>query len=278
MTKRITIPLDAPALARGVGFFETILVVRGAPVLLEAHWRRLASGAESLRFPAPPREAFERENRSAASAIAAMPEASVRVSWLAIGIDVQDPRSWRLVSLSGPVPETTLRRRRRGRVIVLGNHIPRPTPGLKTVSYVPSVLGLREAHEKNADEALFTDARGRILEGTTSNVFAVRDDVLITPPVSAGLLPGVMRAWVIANAREAGFRVRERLLTRDDLVAGSFLTGSLTRIAPIRFVDGERAALRGDACRALAQLFEAEIRALVAEASGVRATARGRRH
>jgi 4-amino-4-deoxychorismate lyase len=172
MTKTITIPVDAPALVRGVGFFETILVVRGEPILLEEHWRRLASGAESLCFPSPSREAFEREARRAATDVAATKEASVRVSWLAIGHDVQDARSWKLVSLSGPIPEGTLRRRRRGRVIVLGRHIPRPTPGLKTVSYVPSVLGLREAHERNADEALFTDPRGRILEGTTSNVFA----------------------------------------------------------------------------------------------------------
>jgi branched-chain amino acid aminotransferase len=263
MTKTITIPLDAPALARGVGFFETILVVRGEPVLLEQHWRRLASGADSLRFPSPSREAFEREARRAAGAVAELKEASTRVSWIAIGSDVQDARSWKLVSLSGPIPATTLARRRRGRVIVLGKHIPRPTPGLKTVSYVPSVLGLREAHEKNADEALFTDARGRILEGTASNVFAVRGDVLVTPPVSAGLLPGVMRGWVIARATAAGIAVRERLLTRADLLAGSFLTGSLAKIVPIRTVDGARAADPGELCRALASAFDEELRLLV---------------
>ena len=260
MTKTITIPLDSPALARGVGFFETILVVRGEPVLLGAHWTRLATGAESIRFPAPSQSAFEREARRATSSFTAMAESSVRVSWLAVGSDIQSARSWRLVSHAGPVPETTLRRRRRGRVIVLGKHIPRPTPGLKTVSYVPSMLGLREAHENNADEALFTNARGRILEGTTSNVFAVKDNMLITPPVSAGLLPGVMRAWVIANARGLGLRVRERLLPREDLLAGSFLTGSLTKIAPIRYVDGVRATPPGAAWRALSGRFETELR------------------
>jgi branched-subunit amino acid aminotransferase/4-amino-4-deoxychorismate lyase len=262
MTKTITIPLDAPALARGVGFFETILVVRGEPILLEEHWRRLASGAESLRFPSPSRDAFEREARRAASEVTDLKEASARVSWLAIGSDVEDPRSWKLASLSGPIPEATMRRRRRGRVIVLGKHIPRPIPGLKTVSYVPSVLGLREAHEKNADEALFTDARGRILEGTTSNVFALQGDVLFTPPISAGLLPGVMRAWVIRRACAAGLEVRERLLNRGDLLAGSFLTGSLAKIAPVRLVDGVRAAPPGDVVRALVKAFEDELRLL----------------
>jgi len=262
MTKTITIPIDAPALARGVGFFETILVVRGEPILVDEHWRRLASGAESLRFPSPSRDAFERETRRAASAIAAMKEGSARVSWLAIGSDVQDPRSWKLVSLSGPIPASTMQRRRRGRVIVLGKHIPRPTPGLKTVSYVPSVLGLREAHEKNADEALFTDPRGRILEGTASNVFAVQGDALVTPPLSAGLLPGVMRGWVIRRAIVAGLEVRERLLTRRDLLEGSFLTGSLAKIVPIRAVDGARAADPGDIVLAIVKAFDDELRLL----------------
>ena len=258
MTRTITLSLDAPALARGVGFFETVLVVRGEPVLLEQHWRRLATGAESLRFPSPSRDAFEKEARRAAIEVDGLKEASLRVWWLATGSDVQDPRSWRLASMAGPIPAGTLQRRKRGRVVVLGRHVPRPTPGLKTVSYVPSVLGLREAHERNADEALFTDARGRILEGTTSNVFAVKGDTLITPPVSAGLLPGVMRAWVIARATAAGLTVRERLLTRADLLAGSVLTGSLTKIAPVRYVDGVRAADPGDLCRALAKSFESE--------------------
>jgi branched-subunit amino acid aminotransferase/4-amino-4-deoxychorismate lyase len=144
-------------------------------------------------------------------------------------------------------------------VIILGSDLGRTSPQLKSVSYIPSVLGLREAHRREADEALFTNEKGRILEGTTSNVFAISGDTLVTPPVSAGLLPGVMRRWVVENAARAGLDVRERTLTRKDLTGGSFLTGSLTRIARIRYVDGAKCRLPGPALRKLESLFEREV-------------------
>lgn len=259
MTRKILISLDAPALARGVGFFETILVVRGRPMFLDEHFERMQRGVESLEFPPPEAAAFAREAANAVKSVADLEEGSIRISWLAVAGDLDRRASWRLVATSGKVPDATLRRRSRGRVIILGAHMGRTRPELKTVSYVPSVLGLREAARRGADEALFTSDEGKILEGTTSNVFALAGDTLITPPVSAGLLPGVMRRWVVENADRVGLEVRERTLTRDDLLAGSFLTGSLTRIARIRFVDGVRCRLPGPRLRKLERLLESEV-------------------
>jgi branched-subunit amino acid aminotransferase/4-amino-4-deoxychorismate lyase len=261
VTRKILVPLDAPALARGIGFFETILVVKGRPAFLDEHFERMRSGAESIGFPGPAASAFVKEAARATKEVARHEEASIRISWLAIGSDLDRLGSWKLVSTSGRVPEATLRRRARGRVIVLGSSMGRTRPELKTVSYVPSVLGLREAARRDADEALFTNDEGEILEGTTSNVFALAGDTLITPPVSAGLLPGVMRRWVVENAERAGLEVRERTLTRDDLLAGSFLTGSLTRIARIRFLDEIRCRLPGPKLRRLERMLERELEA-----------------
>lgn len=260
MTKTVSIPLDAPALARGIGFFETLLVVRGEPVLLREHYERMAAGTRSIGLPSPGWAAFERIARREARRHAKLAEASLRVSWLAIGHDIDAIRSWRLYALAGPVPDATLLRRRRGRVIILRNQIARTSPALKTVSYIPSVLGLREAHRQRADEALFTDSEGRILEGTTSNVFAVNREEIVTPPVAAGLLPGVMRAWVERVAPEAGFRVTERVLQSSELLEGAFLTGSLTTIAPIRFVDGQRCGNCADVVSKLRRRWALEIR------------------
>lgn len=259
MTRKILIPLDAPALARGVGFFETMLVVRGRPVFLREHYERMASGVMSIDLPAPDEKLFDREAMKAARAVAHLDEASVRLSWLAVNGDIDSRDSWRLFAVSGAIPEATMRRRARGNVILLGSHLGRTSPELKSVSYIPSVLGLREAARRNADEALFTDAKGGILEGTTSNVFALTGTTLVTPPVSAGLLPGVMRRWVVENAARAGLEVRERTLTKKDLLAGSFLTGSLTRFSRIRHVDGEACRLPGPALRKLERLFAIEI-------------------
>jgi branched-subunit amino acid aminotransferase/4-amino-4-deoxychorismate lyase len=100
---------------------------------------------------------------------------------------------------------------------------------------------------------------GRVLEGTATNVFAVDGDTLLTPPVEAGILPGIVRAWVIENASRAGWSVKARLLGRDDLLGGSFLTGSLTCLAPIQSVDGQTAQAAGERFDQLAGLFEGEV-------------------
>lgn len=232
----------SPAAAHGAGLFETILVVRGRPVLLDAHVTRLLASCEALGFTPPARARLAKQILRAASSAAESREAALRVAWLATRDDLRGEESWSAVASIGPIPRGTLARRRRGRVVVLDPGYVRSLPQHKTTSYLPCILALREAQARGADEALFVDAKGRILEGSTTNIFAVDGTRLITPPVSAGLLPGVTRAWVIDAARELGVRVVERIPTRDALLAGSFMTGSLTMIAPVREVDGLRCA------------------------------------
>lgn len=232
----------SPAAVHGMGLFETVLVVRGRPVLLDAHLERLFASCEAFGFTPPDRARLAKQLVRAASSAAESREAALRVAWLATSDDLRDEMSWSAVASIGTIPRGTLARRRRGRVVVLDAGYVRSLPQHKTTSYLPCILALREAQARGADEALFVDGKGRILEGSTTNVFAVDGTRLITAPVSAGLLPGITRAWVIDAARDMGVRVVERALTRDALLAGSFMTGSLTTIAPIREVDGVRCA------------------------------------
>ena len=127
-------------------------------------------------------------------------------------------------------------------------------PGFKTVGDAARMLARREAAHRNADEALFSDRNGRVLEGASTNIFASSGDVLRTPP-AGGILPGTVRAWVIQNAPLAGFRVEEAPLTEEDLLGGSFLTSSLTPLAPIRSVNGQRSAPLGKRYLALNEAF-----------------------
>ena len=69
--------------------------------------------------------------------------------------------------------------------------------GLKTTSYAENVVALHAAHDAGASEALFCDTQGNVCEGTGSNVFAVIDGELVTPPLSTGCLAGVTRAVVL---------------------------------------------------------------------------------
>ena len=82
--------------------------------------------------------------------------------------------------------------------------------GLKTISYAANVRALAYAHERGAGEAIFANTQGNLCEATGSNVFVVRDGVLVTPPATAGCLLGVTRALILELAREVGIAAEER--------------------------------------------------------------------
>ena len=90
--------------------------------------------------------------------------------------------------------------------------------GLKTISYAANVRALAYAHERGAGEAIFANTQGNLCEATGSNVFLVRDGVLITPPPSAGCLLGVTRALLLElGARGSGIATEERDVPIDAL-------------------------------------------------------------
>jgi branched-subunit amino acid aminotransferase/4-amino-4-deoxychorismate lyase len=234
VTSTIRLPAGAPALVHGIGLFETMRVVRGRVLHQEAHFDRMLASAQALGFENPASSRFHAETARALAAFGACAgEASMRCSWIQC-----DPDDWRMLATASEIPDVTLRRRRRGRVITLGRELVRSMPVHKLTSYAACVIGLQNAVAAGADEGLFVDSRRRILEGTSTNVFAIDGETLLTPPIRAGILPGVTRALVIDEAHARGWRVVERTLTKDDLLRGSFLTGSLTGIAAIRVLDG----------------------------------------
>ena len=238
MTKELRVSVDAPALAHGLGLFETLLVVRGRAVQVEEHLQRMLASARALSFPLPDEDAFRLAVTKAAKEVASLEEAALRCMFLAMS-----DTAWRLTASAAPIPATTLLRRRRGRAITLAHG--RALPEHKLTSYAASTIGLRQAIAQGAEEGLFLDSRGRVLEGTATNVFAIDDATLLTAPVHAGILPGVVRAWVLAHAARAGLTVVERAPSMEELRRGGFFTSSLTTLAPIRRIDGIACAAPG---------------------------------
>jgi len=111
---------------------------------------------------------------------------------------------------------------------------------VKTLSYTDAVVGLLEAQEHGADEALFLDGDDHCSEASASNLFMVTGATLVTPPISCGALPGITRATVLQLAVELGIGAVERECTLDDLLRAdeAFLTSSLRGIAPLVRVNG----------------------------------------
>lgn len=105
--------------------------------------------------------------------------------------------------------------------------------------YVNSVMAKREAQLSGYDEAILLDTQGYVAEGSGENIFIVVAGQLITPPLSASILPGITRDTVMVLAREMGLLVREERFTRDQLLLADevFLTGTAAEVTPVCEVD-----------------------------------------
>jgi para-aminobenzoate synthetase/4-amino-4-deoxychorismate lyase len=108
-----------------------------------------------------------------------------------------------------------------------------------TIAPLPVAAGDFRLRHKTSDRAFYDDARqgfetlfevdGHITEGSFTNLFVERGGVLLTPPLSAGLLPGVLRADLIESGRAV-----EAPLTRTDLAHGFFIGNALRGLIPAK--------------------------------------------
>jgi len=130
-------------------------------------------------------------------------------------------------------------------------------PRAKTGNYLNNMLGLIEARREGDDDALFLNAEGELTESTTSNLWIVENGTILTPPLAAGLLPGITRDWLFAQhpgAREEAID-RPRLDRADEV----FLTGTIKGVMPVRRVDGSAVGegTPGPITRSLMEAYEA---------------------
>ena len=107
--------------------------------------------------------------------------------------------------------------------------------------YINSILALHEALDAGCDEALLLDNEGYVAEGSGENIFIVRDGVLHTPELTS-CLDGITRNTVFHLAAEAGLKVVERRITRDEVYIcdEAFFTGTAAEVLPIRELDGRQ--------------------------------------
>jgi branched-chain amino acid aminotransferase len=111
-----------------------------------------------------------------------------------------------------------------------------PLAGAKTTSYLDNTLAFEHARAAGATEALILNTRGEVCEGSRTNLFAVCGGRLITPPLSAGCLPGVTRALVLEHGDALEETIRPADLRR---ASEGFLTSTLRGAQPIATIDGE---------------------------------------
>lgn len=137
-----------------------------------------------------------------------------------------------------------------------------PTGTKASGVYVNSSLAKMEAAKAGYDEAIMLNEHGRVAEGSGENVFVVRDGVLVTPPTSEGVLPGITRAAILDLARDRDIPVEQTPLLRQDLYTAdeAFFTGTAAEIVPIRSVDDRVIGPPGPITKQLQDVFFSVVR------------------
>jgi branched-chain amino acid aminotransferase len=225
----------------GDGVFETLKVVHGVPFALRRHLARLTSSARGLGLADPDLDTVHRAIREALAANAGADVGRLRITWTGGPAPLGSERgrsAGTLVVAVGPAtqwPETES-------VVVVpwARNERSPVAGLKTTSYAENVVALAHARERHATEALFADTKGRLSEGTGSNVFVVMDGQLLTPSLACGCLAGVTRALVLEWCGGQEVELPLAALHEADEV---FLTSSTRDLIPVGRIDAHAVSM-----------------------------------
>ena len=205
----------------GWGLFTTLRIVDGEAFAFERHWRRLEKDAAIIRMPIPYAGPRVRVNLQEAIRENSVTEGCARIYLLynQVGFWRSDEAMPQvdLIIYTAPLPDyrepvrLTLREH--------GRHAASPLAGVKMISWLPNVWSVAEAQKEGFDEVVLLNERGEVAECTAANVYLVKGDKILTPPLSSGCLEGVTRGVLFEIAGEAGVSVKEQVLRPEDLYA-----------------------------------------------------------
>ncbi len=219
----------------GEGLFETFRVYPGRNLaFVEDHLDRMAEGCRFFVLPFSKKQALD-ALKLALNEVPADEDARLRLSLISHGdhgvAKVTFETTWQ------PLKEMNTQQ---GRGVELGlapfqRFSKSPLVRFKTTSYLENIFVFTWARGKGFFDALFTNECGAITEGSITNVFFLSKGHILTPPVEAGLLPGITRKQIITVARARGFSVSESTVAPGDLKGfdGAFVTNSVIEILPV---------------------------------------------
>jgi branched-chain amino acid aminotransferase len=142
------------------------------------------------------------------------------------------------------------------------DHNTMPPASKTTGNYVNSSLAKVEALKAGYDEAIMLAPSGLVAECSGENLFVSRDDILLTPPLSAGALEGITQNSVMTIARDLGFEVRVDNLARSDLYIAqeAFVCGTAAEVSSVNSVDDRVLPCPGPKTKAIAEVYGRAVR------------------
>ena len=234
----------------GDGVFEGIRVYGGRVFLHQQHIDRLFESAKAIRLVIP---------MSPAEVIAAV-EKTVKANNIidgyvrlvvtrgagSLGLDIRKTSNPQVIVIADTIslypPETYTKGMNLVTASTIRNHPGALSSRIKSLNYLNNILARIEGTDAGMVEALMLNHKGEVAECTGDNIFIVKNRVLMTPGLDAGILEGITRNAVMQLAIEGGYEVLETSMTRHDLYVADemFLTGTAAEVVAVVSLDGRK--------------------------------------
>jgi branched-chain amino acid aminotransferase len=236
----------------GEGVYETLRTYNGQPFLFDRHVRRLRASAGMLALDVPLGDADIDARCRETMRAAELGESTGREAYIrilvtrGIGELTYDPAACPTPSIVvivkpnvAPSSHAFERGVKVALVPIVRNHPDTVNPRIKSNNLINNALAMQEAVRRGAFEGVMRNYKGELAECTQSNLFIVKNGMALTPPLDAGLLPGITREFLFEVGAEVGITVRDAVLRDDDLFGAdeAFLTSTTREAVPIVQVD-----------------------------------------
>ena len=232
----------------GDSVYEVVSTLDNQPCFLDKHLTRLYASAQAISLEIPRDKEWFLEQLKNTLIAAGNDESYIRIIVTRgvgeLNIDpssCEHPNIILMVMDVTEYPKTCYEKGIRVALVSIKRN-PRDAlnPNIKTGNYLNNVLAKMEANKLGAQDAIMVNPWGYLTEGTTSNLFFIREGHILTPSIDCGILSGITREMVIQLAKENGFHMEEGEWPGEELLKADeiFLTGTLKKVMPVSHLDG----------------------------------------
>lgn len=219
------------ALAYGFGLFETLKIHRGKIFFMDEHFKRLENGCEELSI------SLEHDLYQIKKSCANLLKANDMVFGTLKILYAKNRDKYDLLLFTRENTYTDEKYKKGFRICFAGtkkNPYAKLT-FIKSNNYLENVLEKQKAADKGYDEAIFLNVSDKLSEGTCTNIFFIKNDVIYTPDILCGILPGIMRQKIIDLAYKLNLNLEIGIFQKEDILNADevFLTNSLMDIMPV---------------------------------------------
>ena len=271
--KQAVVSVFDHGLLYGDGVFEGIRAYNGRVFKLDEHIERLYLSARAIALNIPMTKA-----EMSAAVVATCKANKIKNGYIRLvvtrgvgelGLNPYLCKTPQVIVIAGAIKLYPDELYEKGMAVVtvgtVRNHVEAINPRIKSLNYLNNIMAKIEAINSGVLECIMLNPQGQVAEASGDNIFAIHGRRLLTPPSWCGALEGITRQTVMDLAREAGYEVKEDVMSRYDLYTADevFLTGTAAEIISVVNIDrrtigtGKPGVITQELCAAYRKLASA---------------------